>query len=61
MNEQLTLFDELELPEDFFKASEAPKRAEFGDLFILGEHRLMCGDSTDWNTIETLMGGRRRT
>lgn len=53
------MFDELELPEDFFKASEAPKRAEFGDLFILGEHRLMCGDSTDWNTIETLMGGEK--
>lgn len=30
-----------------------------GDLYILGEHRLMCGDSTDKTTVEQLMDGQK--
>lgn len=35
---------------------EKPK-STFGDVFRLGEHRLMCGSSTDPEMVKTLMGG----
>jgi len=31
--------------------------SQLGDVWILGEHRLMCGDSTDLAQVEILMGG----
>jgi len=42
---------EIELP-------ELPK-AQLGDIYQLGRHRLMCGDSTDKETVERLMGEQR--
>jgi len=30
-----------------------------GDIWFLGKHRLMCGDSTDKATVETLMNGNK--
>lgn len=30
---------------------------QFGDIYQLGEHRLMCGDSTNEENVERLMGG----
>ena len=35
---------------------EEPK-AKYGDIYSLGNHRLMCGDSTIFNDIEKLMNG----
>jgi len=32
---------------------------ELGDIYQLGEHRLMCGDSTDLATVEKLMDGEK--
>lgn len=38
---------------------EAPKvaRAKLGEMYQLGRHRLMCGDSTKAENVERLMGG----
>lgn len=48
-----TLADE-ELPE----VPEEP-RTKAGDLWLLGRHRLLCGDSTDPAQVARLMGGRQ--
>lgn len=32
---------------------------QLGDIWQLGEHRLMCGDSTDRATVERLMDGKK--
>lgn len=56
MAEQLSLFDDLE-GADEIAVSGVQKRAKPGDIFILGDHRLMCGDSTDWGCIKKLSGG----
>lgn len=44
------------------KAEEIPEapaepKAKIGDIFKLGEHRLMCGSSTDEKHVESLMDG----
>lgn len=36
-----------------------PPMSKPGDLWILGEHRLICGDATDAATIERLMNGEK--
>lgn len=35
---------------------DVPKRASFGDVWQLGEHKLICGDSTKVETYQNLMG-----
>lgn len=37
----------------------APTRCKLGDLWQLGDHRLICGDSTDANVIDRLMDGAK--
>lgn len=69
----LTMFDEDER-KDFFKEPEVypegltdpdsvPENVETrckpGDLWLLGNHRLLCGDSTDVLQVERLMGGEK--
>lgn len=39
------------------QAQEAPSRVQRGEIWQLGEHRLMCGDSTSETDVEALMGG----
>ena len=60
---ELTGFDmPEELPEvieDDFDESAVPDepRTKLGDIYQLGQHRLICGDSTDVNVIDRLMDG----
>jgi DNA modification methylase len=46
------LTDEDEVPE----LPEEPN-SKLGDVYILGDHRLMCGDSTSINAVEKMMAG----
>ena len=48
------LTDEDAVPE----APEVPVTVE-GDVWLLGRHRLMCGDSTSIDAVEKLMDGRK--
>ena len=54
------LEDEPEVVEDDFDG-ELPEEpnAKLGDIYQLGNHRLMCGDSTNFTDVEKLMGGER--
>jgi hypothetical protein len=36
---------------------EVETKVKFGEVWQLGEHRLMCGDSTKEECVKTLMGG----
>lgn len=45
--------------DDVPEVSECEPVAQLGDIWKLGEHRLMCGDSTDVLNINILMQGRK--
>lgn len=51
--------EEPEVTEDDFdeEQDEIHVRCQKGDIWQLGNHRLMCGDSTDLETVKRLMGG----
>lgn len=52
--------EEKEVIEDNFDV-EPPKepKAKLGDIYLLGNHRLMCGDSTSVTDIEKLLNGNK--
>lgn len=53
--------DALNVQEDDFeiKDEEDEPRAKRGDIYQLGEHRLMCGDSTSETDMKKLMDGQQ--
>ncbi|MGF3066962.1 ParB N-terminal domain-containing protein [Facklamia sp. P12950] len=55
-----SLFDlGLEVEEDDFdveKELNKPTFSKTGDIWTLGRHKVICGDSTQWDTFEKLLG-----
>jgi ParB-like chromosome segregation protein Spo0J len=51
--------EEIEIKEDELPEIEEKVISKQGDLWILGNHRLLCGDSTNIDDVEKLMGGGR--
>jgi len=70
-NLELTGFADMEIDELLFEEADEAKDDDFeivlpanpksklGDIYQLGRHRLMCGDSTDKATVEKLMDGKK--
>jgi site-specific DNA-methyltransferase (adenine-specific) len=47
------------IDDDYDKPAPEVPRAKPGDIWQLGRHRLMCGDSTKLEDVERLMGGMK--
>lgn len=47
------------LEDDFNGELPEEPKAKLGDIYQLGRHRLMCGDSTNISDVEKLMGGAK--
>ena len=45
--------------DEAIKAAQNSPVAKPGDIWLLGEHRLACGDSTDREAVQRLMGGNK--
>lgn len=50
---------QLGTPEDDVVPDNAPAICQRGDIYQLGRHRLMCGDSTKREDVERLMDGKK--
>ena len=51
--------DNIEVEEDYYEPElPAEPKAKRGDIYQLGEHRLMCGDCTNEDDVDALMDGQ---
>jgi site-specific DNA-methyltransferase (adenine-specific) len=57
--EDMTVEEEAEVIEDEVPEVPTEPKAKFGDIYQLGKHRLMCGDSTSITDVEKLIDGER--
>lgn len=60
--DEITELFDVEVQEDDFDVEKEVEKikepkAKRGDIYLLGDHRLMCGDSTSHDDVEKLMGG----
>lgn len=60
-NDMQVVFDDVEVLDDNFNVAKRIKeitkaRVKTGEVWQLGKHRLMCGDSTDSLNVDRLMG-----
>lgn len=58
------LFDDLEVADDDFNTEKElakikKPKSKLGDLYQLGTHRLICGDSTEEKVIQKLVGNKK--
>ena len=60
LNEQIILLDKFESHEDPDEVPLAPDvpKTKRGDVYALGSHRLMCGDSSSTKDLDTLLDGQ---
>ena len=63
--DQINEMADLDIEEDNFNTDEALEEIQEpitqpGDIYILGEHRLLCGDSTKQEDYKKLLGGAAR-
>jgi DNA modification methylase len=62
IDELFTQLHAKDVNEDDFDVEEAlkePTMSKQGDLWLLGKHRLLCGDSTKSETYDVLMDGKK--
>lgn len=62
LNELLAQTQDSEAKEDNFDVDAAAEKEPFvkpGDIWLLGRHRVMCGDSTKPDDVEMLMDGKK--
>lgn len=57
--EEIKELQQKEIVEDEVPTDNIPRRAKRGQIWKLGEHRLMCGDSTSKQDVEKLMNGEK--
>lgn len=55
----LGLDSDQEIIEDEVPEVEEEPKSKYGDIYQLGNHRLMCGDSTKIEDVEKLMNGKK--
>lgn len=57
MTDQLSFIDHIDEPEEaFISISDKEPISKTGDVWLLGDHRVMCGDSTNKENMKSLMG-----